>query len=123
MDSRRVLAVAGLLIAVATAAGAFGAHALKASLPADRLQVYETAVRYQFLHALGLLAVGVLMRTMDSTALRAAALLVIAGIILFSGSLYLLTFGTARAAGLITPLGGLLLISGWCVFGVAMLRR
>ena len=59
MDARKTLGLAGLLIALATVLGAFGAHALKAHLPPDKLQVYETAVRYHFLHALGLLAIGV----------------------------------------------------------------
>lgn len=123
MDGRRVLAIAGALIALATALGAFGAHALKARLPPDRLQVFETAVRYHFFHALGLLVIGLLLRSADSGLLRASAALVLAGIILFSGSLYLLTFGAPRALGLVTPAGGLAFIAGWIVFAAAMLRR
>src|SRR5579871_3262753 len=96
MDSRRTLALAGSLIALATVLGAFGAHALRSQLPPDRLQIFETAVRYQFFHALGLLAIGVLMRTLDSALLRGSALTLLVGIILFSGSLYLLTFGAPR---------------------------
>jgi uncharacterized membrane protein YgdD (TMEM256/DUF423 family) len=101
MDARKTLAIAGALLALATVLGAFGAHALKAHLPADRLQVYETAVRYHFLHSLGLLAIG----------------------ILFSGSLYLLTFGAPRFLGVITPIGGLALIGGWILFAVTVLRQ
>ncbi|HVO48576.1 MAG TPA: DUF423 domain-containing protein [Steroidobacteraceae bacterium] len=123
MDSRRTLAAAGTLIALATVLGAFGAHALRAQLPPDRLQIFETAVRYQFFHALGLLAVGVLMRSVDSAVLRGSALAIVIGIILFSGSLYLLTFGAPRALGVITPLGGLALIAGWLGFVVAILRH
>ena len=123
MDSRRVLTIAGVLLALATLLGAFGAHALKAQLPQDRLQIYETAVRYQFLHALGLLAIGVLLRSSDSDLLRWCALLVLAGIVLFSGSLYLLAFGGPRPLGIVTPVGGLLLIAGWVLFAVTVWRR
>lgn len=123
MDARRTLAIAGLLIALATLLGAFGAHALKAHLSQDKLQVYETAVRYHFIHALGLLAIGVLLRSMDGELLRWSALLVLAGIILFSGSLYLLTFGAPRFIGIVTPLGGLTLIAGWILFATTVLRQ
>ena len=123
MDARKTLAIAGLLIALATALGAFGAHALKAHLPQDRLQVYETAVRYHFLHALGLLAIGVLLRSLDGGLLRWAAALVLAGIVLFSGSLYLLTFGAPRLVGIVTPVGGLALIAGWILFAATVLRQ
>jgi uncharacterized membrane protein YgdD (TMEM256/DUF423 family) len=123
MDARKTLAIAGLLIALATALGAFGAHALKAHLPQDKLQVYETAVRYHFLHALGLLAIGVLLRSLDGGLLRWAAALVLAGIVLFSGSLYLLTFGAPRLVGIVTPVGGLALIAGWILFAATVLRQ
>jgi uncharacterized membrane protein YgdD (TMEM256/DUF423 family) len=123
MDARKTLAIAGLLIALATALGAFGAHALKAHLPQDKLQVYETAVRYHFLHALGLLAIGVLLRSLDGELLRWAAALVLAGIVLFSGSLYLLTFGAPRLVGILTPVGGLALIAGWILFAATVLRQ
>jgi len=123
MDARKTLAIAAALIALATILGAFGAHALKAHLSQDKLVVYETAVRYHFFHALGLLAIGVLMRSADGELLRWSALLVLAGIILFSGSLYLLTFGAPRIMGLVTPLGGLALIVGWGMFAVTMWRQ
>ena len=123
MDARKTLAIAGLLIALATALGAFGAHALKAHLSQDKLQVYETAVRYHFIHALGLLAIGVLLRSLDGDLLRWSAALVLAGIVLFSGSLYLLTFGAPRLVGIITPVGGLALIAGWILFAITVLRQ
>jgi uncharacterized membrane protein YgdD (TMEM256/DUF423 family) len=123
MDARRTLAVAGALIALATALGAFGAHALKTHLSQDKLQVYETAVRYHFIHALGLLAIGVLMRQVDSEWLRWSAVLVFTGIALFSGSLYLLTFGAPRFLGIVTPIGGLALIAGWISFATTILRQ
>ena len=117
------MGIAGLLIALATALGAFGAHALKAHLAEDRLQVYETAVRYHFIHALGLLAIGVLLRSLDGELLRWSAMLVLVGIILFSGSLYLLTFGAPRVLGAVTPVGGLALIAGWILFAITVLRQ
>jgi len=126
LDGRRTLAAAGVLLAVATVLGAMGAHALKSHLPAERLAIYDTAVRYHFLHALGLLVVGTLLRTVDSPLLRWSAGALIAGILLFSGSLYLLSFGVSlgvpRIIGIATPLGGLALIAGWILFAVAMLR-
>lgn len=123
MDARRTLAVAAILMALATTLGAFGAHALKSHLSQDRLQVYETAVRYHFIHALGLLAIGVLLRSMDAGPLRNAATLILVGIILFSGSLYLLTFGAPRFLGIVTPIGGLALIAGWVLFAWTLLRQ
>ena len=123
MDARKTLAIAGALIALATVLGAFGAHALKAHLSQDKLLVYETAVRYHFIHALGLLAIGVLLRSLDSELLRWSAALVLAGIILFSGSLYWLTFGAPRLVGVVTPIGGLALIAGWIVFATTMWRQ
>ena len=123
MDARKTLAIAGVLIALATILGAFGAHALKAHLSQDKLVVYETAVRYHFIHALGLLAMGVLLRSVDGEMLRWSAALVLVGIVLFSGSLYLLTFGAPRFIGIITPLGGLALIAGWVLFAVTVWRQ
>ena len=122
MSSSRVLAVAGVLLALATVLGAFGAHALKAQLAPDRLQVYETAVRYHFFHALGLLGIGLTLRFVDTGPVRWAALLVLVGVVLFSGSLYALTFGAPRIFGPITPLGGLALIAGWTSYAVGLWR-
>jgi len=122
VNSGRTLAVAGLLLALATIFGAFGAHALKAQLSPDRLQVYETAVRYHFFHALGLLGIGLALRFVDATSMRWAAVLVIIGIALFSGSLYALTFGAPRPFGIVTPLGGVALIAGWICFAVGAWR-
>jgi uncharacterized membrane protein YgdD (TMEM256/DUF423 family) len=122
VNSSRTLAIAGLLLALATIFGAFGAHALKAQLPPDRLQVYETAVRYHFFHALGLLGIGLALRFLDVPSVRWAAVLVIAGIVLFSGSLYALTFGAPRPFGIVTPIGGVALIAGWICFAVGAWR-
>jgi uncharacterized membrane protein YgdD (TMEM256/DUF423 family) len=123
VNSGRTLAVAGLLLALATASGAFGAHALKGHLPAGRLELWETAVRYHFLQALGLLGVGLTLRALDTGALRAAAALIVAGVVLFSGSLYALALGAPRALGVLTPLGGLAWIIGWLLFASGVWRE
>jgi len=123
VSSSRTLAIAGLLLALATVFGAFGAHALKSQLSADRLQVYETAVRYHFFHALGLLGIGLTLRFVDASPIRWAAVLVLIGIVLFSGSLYALTFGAPRPFGIVTPFGGLALIAGWISFALGAWRH
>ena len=112
-----------MLLALATAFGAFGAHGLKGHLQPDRLEVYETAVRYHFFNALGLLGLGLAMRIADAPFLRWTAVLVIVGVVLFSGSLYALTFGAPRWMGAVTPVGGVSLIAAWVVFAVGFLRR
>jgi uncharacterized membrane protein YgdD (TMEM256/DUF423 family) len=122
VNSGRTLAIAGFLLALATIFGAFGAHALKTQLSPDRLQVYETAVRYHFFHALGLLGIGLALRFMDVPSIRWAAVLVVVGIVLFSGSLYALTFGIPRSFGAVTPLGGVALIAGWICFAIGAWR-
>jgi uncharacterized membrane protein YgdD (TMEM256/DUF423 family) len=123
VSSSRTLAIAGFLLALATIFGAFGAHALKAQLSPDRLQVYETAVRYHFFHALGLLGIGLTLRFVDASPMRWAAVLVLIGIILFSGSLYALTFGAPRPFGIVTPFGGVALIAGWICFAIGAWRH
>jgi uncharacterized membrane protein YgdD (TMEM256/DUF423 family) len=122
VNSGRTLAIAGFLLALATIFGAFGAHALKTQLSPDRLQVYETAVRYHFFHALGLLGIGLALRFMDVPSIRWAAVLVVVGIVLFSGSLYALTFGAPRLFGVVTPVGGVALIAGWICFAFGAWR-
>lgn len=109
--------------ALSVALGAFGAHALKQLLAADELTIFETAVRYQFYHVFALLAAGILFKEYPNKWVNYSGKLFITGIILFSGSLYLLTFLKASAinnfnwVGAITPLGGLAFICGWlCLF-------
>jgi len=121
-SARWILSAAGALIALATITGAFGSHALRGHLSPERLTVYETAVRYHFFHALGLLVIGLAANFLDSGPLRVSAYLIVAGIVLFSGSIYALSFGAPKFLGPVTPLGGLCLIVGWVVFASAVLR-
>ena len=111
--ARFALVSASLFGASAVALGAFGAHALRGVIDERTLDIWHTAVEYQFWHALALLAVGMLARTHATTALRGAALALFAGIVLFCGSLYLLALGAPHGIGAITPIGGVLLIVGW----------
>lgn len=107
---------------LAVAAGAFGAHALRSRLPADLLAVFETAARYQMYHALALLAVGWACTYWPGRAAPLAGWLFTAGIIVFSGSLYLLALTGSRWLGAITPLGGVGFLLGWAALGWAAMR-
>jgi uncharacterized membrane protein YgdD (TMEM256/DUF423 family) len=123
MTARVALVCAALLAAFAVAAGAFGAHALKSRLPADMQAVWSTAVLYHALHAIALLAVGVLLLMRpDAPAARLAAWLFIVGIVVFSGSLYALALTGVRALGAVTPLGGVAMIAGWLALAWAAVR-
>ena len=122
LHGRWALAAGGILLALATAAGALGAHTLKSRWGAQRLDVYDTAVRYQFYHSLGLLGIGLTLRWVDAAPVRAAAVLVAIGVVLFSGSLYALTLGAPRMIGVVTPIGGLALIAGWVMFAYGVWR-
>lgn len=98
---------------LAVAAGAFGAHALKSLLSADALATYDTAARYQMVHALALLATAWASTRWAGRAIDLAGWSFVAGSVLFSGSLYLLALTGTRWLGAVTPLGGVLLIVGW----------
>jgi len=114
MSARLALTLAALFLFAAVAAGAFGAHALRARLAPDLLAVYQTAVQYHFWHALGLLAVGLMYaQRPDSGALAAAAWLLVAGLLLFSGSLYALALTGVRGLGAVTPVGGVAFLAAW----------
>jgi uncharacterized membrane protein YgdD (TMEM256/DUF423 family) len=110
----RIFLVAGALSgAVAVAAGAFGAHALRGHLTPDLLAVYQTGAQYQALHALALLACGWMVARAPGSASAAAGWLFLAGTLLFSGSLYALALSGVRALGAVTPLGGVAFLGGW----------
>jgi uncharacterized membrane protein YgdD (TMEM256/DUF423 family) len=112
-----------LAAALGVALGAFGAHALKARLSADMLAVWQTAVQYHLWHALGLIAIGALVQHLPASgALRLAGWLMLAGIVLFSGSLYVLAASGVRWLGAVTPFGGACFIAGWIVLAYAVVR-
>jgi uncharacterized membrane protein YgdD (TMEM256/DUF423 family) len=116
------LRTASLLGALAVALGAFGAHALKGRVSEVLLNAFETGVRYQFYHVLALMMLGLIYKDIKNKWIRISGNLFIAGIILFSGSLYALTFISTAARsgfswiGVITPFGGLAFVAGWFCF-------
>ena len=114
-----------LLMALAVILGAFGAHGLRDRLDAYAMGVYEKAVFYHFIHALGLLVVSFLPRTgtFSEFATSWVCGLLLGGIAIFSGSLYLLALTGNRGLGAITPIGGLLFIAAWLVLGWFMMRH
>ncbi len=123
-DLRTLAAAAAISGFVSVAAGAFGAHALKAALSPAATGVWQTAVQYQMFHTLALLAVGAFPWAATGRRLaRAAGWLFVGGIALFSGSLYLLALTGLRWWGAVTPVGGTLLLAGWACLGLALLRR
>ncbi len=111
--------------ALAVALGAFGAHALEEKLSEKYLAIWETAVQYQMFHAIGLLVIGVLVGTAlfgNSAQLNWAGYLLLAGTIIFSGSLYVLSLSGIGVLGAITPIGGVLFIAGWIMLIVAAVK-
>jgi uncharacterized membrane protein YgdD (TMEM256/DUF423 family) len=120
MAMDRLFFVIGSLSALlGVALGAFGAHALKARLGADMLATFEVGVRYQMYHALALLAVGWACTRWPGPMVTASGWLFVAGIVLFSGSLYVLSLTGMRWLGAVAPLGGLALLAGWLCLGWA----
>ena len=115
-------AAAAALCGLGVVFGAFGAHALRERLAADMLAVFETGVRYHFIHALGLFAVAWAAVRWPGPLVGAAGWLFVAGILIFSGSLYVLAISGIRWLGAITPIGGLCMIAGWALLAVAALR-
>jgi len=123
LSARLSLTLAALLLFAAVGLGAFGAHALKARLAPDMQGIWQTAVQYHAWHALGLLAVGLFaMQRPDAPGASLAAWLFVAGIALFSGSLYALALSGVRGLGAVTPFGGAAFLAGWLAFAWAAWR-
>ncbi len=122
------LKLASILAIVTVAAGAFAAHALKGKIGDHALATFETAVRYQFYHVLALFLTGIVYKEFAYNTVRWAGWLFIIGIILFSGSLYVLTFKQAivspgfKWVGPITPIGGFAFILGWTLLAISFFR-
>ena len=121
----RFLIITGAVsAALSVALGAFAAHTLKARLPADILAVFQTGVQYQFYHSLGLILVGILVQFYKgSSLLPAAGFLMVAGILLFSGSLYVISTTGIRSLGVITPIGGVAFIAAWLMVAIGIWRN
>lgn len=123
------LVLGSLLAAMAVALGAFGAHGLRKIADAETVSIYQTGVQYQMYHAIALLIVGLLTEKIASHSLHYAGYLFVGGIVLFSGSLYLIsslkamTKTVPAAVGIMTPVGGLLFIAGWVLLLFACLKK
>ena len=113
--NRLLVAIGAINAAIAVAAGAFAAHALKSRLEARALEVFETGARYHMYHALAIIAAGLV-------AARTPGWIFLAGIVLFCGSLYALALSDVKVLGAITPFGGLAFLVGWVWLAVSVLR-
>jgi uncharacterized membrane protein YgdD (TMEM256/DUF423 family) len=123
MKMERQFVVLGAIFALfGVLAGAFGAHALKETIGPDRLEVFKTGAQYQMIHALALFAVAFVATRWPGSLVNAAGWLFVAGIVLFSGSLYLYAITDQRLFGAITPFGGLCFIAGWICLAVGVFR-
>ena len=119
---RIFFSLGALLAGIAVGLGAFGAHALSGTLDPEDLVTFETGVRYQMYHALALLAVAWAVGRWESVQLEWAGWLFLFGILVFSGSLYILVLTGQRWLGAVTPLGGLAFIAGWLLLASAVIR-
>jgi len=123
------LIIGSLLAGLAVALGAFGAHGLKKVVSAENVAIYQTGVQYQMYHALALIFVGILSERILNSSLSYAGVLFVAGVVFFSGSLYLIVSLNAMnksvptAVGILTPIGGLFFILGWICFLVSLLKK
>ena len=121
--ARTFLILGAANAALAVLLGAFGAHSLKTYLAADMMAVYQTGLQYHLFHSLGLIAVGLVAKQIgDSAWLRWSGWLMLAGIVIFSGSLYVLSTTGWKWLGAVTPLGGLSFIVAWVLFVVAVVK-
>lgn len=117
-----LIALGSIMMFLAVALGAFGAHALKRRLSVDMIKIYETGVLYHLVHGLGLILIGLLADRLEQSHLvSVAGWLLFAGILLFSGSLYALSITGVRKLGAITPLGGVAFLAGWVTLLIAVL--
>ena len=122
-ESKIFMFMGSILAAMGVVLGAFGAHALKTRLPSDLMAVYQTAVQYHLIHALGLFAVACASVYLDSRVLvRWSGWTMFVGIVIFSGSLYALSMSGVRGFGAVTPVGGLAFILAWLLLAVAVWR-
>lgn len=124
MSERALVVLAAAFAFTAVAAGAFGAHGLKDRLTSASLEIFETGARYQMYHALALLAVAWVGSRWQAAQFTWSGWLFVAGIVIFSGSLYLLALTGVRWLGAVTPIGGIYFLAGWvCLAWGALLSR
>lgn len=123
MQARHLIGYGAINMLIAVAAGAFGAHALKPSLSPEMLSIWHTAANYQMVHALGLIAIGLMMPGFNTVVLRRAGLIMLIGTLIFSGSLYALALSGIRMLGAITPIGGAAFLLAWAMLAWAALRH
>lgn len=123
MKERTLIAAGAINMFIAVGCGAFGAHGLKRMISEEMLAIWHTAVTYQVMHALGMIAIALLMPRIAGAAMRWAGNLMLAGIVVFSGSLYLLALTGTRILGAITPLGGAAFLAAWLLVAWAACRR
>ncbi|MBG7622548.1 DUF423 domain-containing protein [Herbaspirillum sp. AP02] len=123
MKERTLIAAGAINMFIAVGCGAFGAHGLKRMISEEMLAIWHTAVTYQAMHALGMIAIALLMPRMAGAAMRWAGNLMLAGIVVFSGSLYLLALTGTRILGAITPLGGAAFLAAWLLVAWAACKR
>ncbi len=121
MSTRTLVTAASLLLMLGVGTGAFGAHGLRAHVTPDMLAVWQTAVLYQLVHALGLLAIAALRPLLAARLASMAAGFLLVGIGIFSGSLYALVLTGIRGIGAITPIGGVSFMIGWLLLAAAAL--
>jgi len=123
-QTAKILLILGSInAALVVLLGAFGAHTLKARLSVEMMAAYQTGIHYHLFHAMGLLAAGLLATQLtDSAYLKWSGWLMLVGIILFSGSLYVLSVSGLRWLGMVTPIGGVSFIAAWILFVLAVVK-
>jgi uncharacterized membrane protein YgdD (TMEM256/DUF423 family) len=123
-NPRMILAAGAILMALAVGFGAFGAHIVQDRLSPERFSVYQTGVQYHFYHALGLLLLGLIsMHIRDSKWLALSGWFLLTGVVIFSGSLYILTLTDTSWLGAVTPIGGVSFIAGWMLLATGVLSK
>jgi uncharacterized membrane protein YgdD (TMEM256/DUF423 family) len=128
MNNSQIGSIAAFLLAASVALGAFGSHGLKEVLSVERFEVYQIGVKYQFYHSLGLLLIFLLGKLMPQANFKTPALLMFIGLVVFCGTLYGIAIGEFFGfdwsfLGMITPIGGVLLLVSWLILGVRIYRN
>ncbi len=122
--AKKWIGIGSILVMLSVMIGAFGAHMLEPIIGEDKISVYETGVQYHMIHALGIIVIGVIAKVFGESKLLAwSARLLFIGIILFSGSLYVLSISGIGPLGAITPFGGVSFIAGWVCLAVTALKK